>query len=206
MDKENKLLIIGAGGHGRVVADIAALCGYKEIFFLDDNFNDQNVNSNIIGKSAEFEKYLCSHSFVVAVGNNNVRKKIQKMILQRGGHVVSLIHPSAVIGSHVNIGVGTVVMANAVINTGTDIGDGVIINTCSSVDHDCKIGDFSHISVGAHVAGTVNIGDVTMIGAGATVINNVNICADCMIGAGAVVIGDINISGTYVGVPAKNKA
>ena len=118
-------------------------------------------------------------------------------------HIVSLVHPSAVIAPNVKIGVGTVVMAGAVINPWTKIGQGCIINTCASVDHDCRIGDFVHVSVGAHVAGTVIIGDNTWVGAGATVSNNIEIVEDCMIGAGAVVIADITEHGTYVGVPAK---
>ena len=205
MTKENKLLIIGAGGHGRVVADIAILCGYEEVYFLDDNFSEENRKPNVIGKTSDFYKYIDSHKFIVAVGNNCVRKKIQEMILQNGGAVATLIHPSAVVGSNVSIGAGTVVMANAVINAGTAIGNGSIINTCSSVDHDCVVEEFTHVSVGAHVAGTVRIGKLTMIGAGATVINNVDICSDCMIGAGAVVVCDIKDSGTYIGVPARMK-
>ena len=123
-------------------------------------------------------------------------------MINGGANVVSIIHPSAIIGSNVAIGIGTFVAPGAVINTGSTVGKGVIINTCSSVDHDCVIDDFCHISVGARIAGTVEIGHGTFLCAGATVINNHSICSGCVIGAGAVVIKDITESGTYVGVPA----
>ncbi len=191
----NKLVVIGAGGHGRVVADVAKLCGYDDILFLDDS--NSSLSS---GKVSDYIKY--DADFFVAIGNCNVRKKFQNMIVESGRRLAALIHPNAVIGSNVTVGKGTVVMAGAVINTGTTIGEGVIINTSSSVDHDCVIEDFCHISVGAHIAGTVHIGANSMICAGATVINNINICNNCTVGAGAVVIDDIKSSGVYAGVPA----
>ena len=194
----NKIVIIGAGGHGRVVADIARACGYEEIVFLDDA--DRILAS---GKIADFIKYKENASFVVAIGNSKVREKIQNQLLDNGCEIARLIHPNSVIGSNVYIGIGTVVMAGTVINNGARIGDGVIINTSSSVDHDDVIGDYSHVSVGAHLAGTVEVGNHTWIGVGSAVSNNVSICEKCMIGAGAVVVKNIEESGTYIGVPAR---
>ncbi len=194
----NKLVIIGAGGHGRVVRDIASLCGYDDIRFLDDA-----DMPHVSGKISDYVNYAAEADFIVAIGNGAVREKIQSMLTGSGCTVVTLIHPNAVIGSDVSIGDGSVVMAGAVVNTGTTIGDGVIVNTCSSVDHDCVIGDYSHISVGAHLAGSVVVGRAAFVCAGATVINNVSLCGGCVIGAGAVVVRDIEESGTYVGVPAK---
>ena len=197
------LMIIGAGGHGRVIADIAlALNKYSNICFLDDGaHNDSSVN--VVGKVSDYKLYIDNCDFVVAIGNNSVRKRIQSELLSNGAVVATLIHPAAVIGSGVSVGRGTVVMAGAVINANTKIGEGVIINTSSSVDHDCVINDYCHISVGSHLAGTVHVGNKTMIGAGATVINNITICEECLIGAGAVVVRDIAIKGTYVGVPTR---
>lgn len=192
-----KLTIIGASGHGKVVADIARLNGYSGIVFLDD---DESVKEcagyPVIGKSTEAPE----GEVFVAVGNAAIRKQIMERYDERLMPV--LIHPSAVIASDVKIEKGTVVMAGAVINPGTKIGRGVIVNTTSSIDHDCAVGDYVHISVGAHLCGTVHIGNSTWIGAGATISNNINICESCMIGAGAVVIKDIEVPGTYVGVPA----
>lgn len=195
-----KLAIIGASGHGKVVADIARKNGYKEIVFLDD---DESIHEcgdyPVIGKSSEAG--TIDADIIVGIGNTGIRKRIQESIPEE--KLVTLIHPDAVVAENVAIGAGTVVMAGSVINPGVRIGKGCIINTCSSVDHDCVVGDYVHIAVGSHLCGTVSVGDGTWIGAGAIVINNVSICPDCMIGAGAVVIKDIYKEGTYVGIPAE---
>jgi sugar O-acyltransferase (sialic acid O-acetyltransferase NeuD family) len=191
-----KLTILGASGHGKVVADIARLNGYDDINFLDDDDTLLFCGGYpVIGKT---DKPADGDVFI-AVGNSEIRER-----LSQHRRLITLVHPSAVIAKDVEIGKGTVVMAGAVINPGARIGKGCIINTSSSVDHDCVIGDFTHVSVGAHLCGTVNIGKHTWIGAGATISNNVNICGECTIGAGAVVIKDIEKSGTYIGVPAKS--
>lgn len=195
-----KLVIIGASGHGKVVADIAKKNGYHEIVFLDD---DENIHEcggyPVIGRSHEVE--TINADIIVGIGNASIRKKIQQSIPAR--KMATLIHPSAVVAEDVIIGVGTVIMAGAVINSGARIGTGCIVNTCASVDHECNVGDYVHIAVGSHLCGTVSVGDETWIGAGAIVSNNISICSECMIGAGAVVVKDIKESGTYVGVPAK---
>ncbi len=192
------LIIIGASGHGRVVADIASLNGYKTIVFLDDkNYGKDFAGYPVIGKSTDAP----DGDVFVAIGNAEVRKRLMELYRDRTQPV--LIHPNAVAAKDVRIGRGTAVMAGAVINPGAVIGTGCIINTCSSVDHDCIISDYVHVAVGAHLCGTVTVEQGTWIGAGATVINNVGICGGCMIGAGSVVIKDITEKGTYVGVPAK---
>lgn len=192
-----KLVIIGASGHGKVIADIAVKNGYEEIVFLDDNESIKEcVGFPVVGKTTLAPEI--DGDKIVAIGNAKIREKIQKEI-----KTVTLIHPKAVISRRVEIGEGSVIMAGAIINSDVVIGKGCILNTACSVDHDCQIGDFVHISVGAHIAGTCAIGKRTWIGAGATVSNNINICNDCMIGAGAVVIRDIERTGTYVGIPAK---
>lgn len=199
----NNLVIVGASGHGKVIADIAEKVGYTDIVFLDDNPAVKSCgNYKVVGRCKEASSYK-NADFIVAIGNTKIRRKIQAEVTDMGLHIVSLVHPSAVIASNVKMGDGTVVMAGAVINPCTEIGRGCIINTCASVDHDCQIGDYVHVSIGAHVAGTVTIKENTWVGAGATISNNIEIGADCMIGAGAVVIADISEPGTYVGVPAK---
>ena len=151
----NKLIILGAGGHGRVVADVAVTLGYySEILFLDDaDIVEKNIA--VIGKIADFVRYIDSADFFVAVGNNETRKKLFERLKSHDANVVSLVHPNAVVCRDVTLGAGCVVMAGSVVNTGSKIGNGVIINTSSSVDHDCLIGDFSHVSVGVHLAGVV---------------------------------------------------
>lgn len=195
----NKLIIIGASGHGKVIADIALKNGYQDIVFLDDDMNIKECTGfPVVGKTCEAID-MCGDK-IVAIGNAEIRKNISSQI-----STVTLIHPDAVLSRRVEIGEGTAVMAGVVINSDTKIGNGCIINTGASVDHDCEIDDFVHVSVGAHVAGTCQIGEKTWIGAGVTVSNNVNICSGCIIGAGAVVIKDIKEPGTYVGVPVERK-
>ena len=194
----NRLIIIGASGHGKVIADIAFKNGYEDIVFLDDNERiTKCAGFPVIGKTAQAPDM--DGDKIVAIGNAKIRERIQNQI-----ETITLIHPDAVISRRVEIGQGSVVMAGAVINSDVVIGKGCIVNTCASIDHDCKIGDYVHVSVGTHVAGTCVIEKGTWIGAGAVVSNNVRICGDCMIGAGAVVIKDIDEVGTYVGVPARN--
>lgn len=194
------LIIIGASGHGKVVADIAKRCGYRNIVFLDNNPNLSVSGGYPVLGSEDIVDELDGNLFV-AIGNGQVREKLMKRFQQRFFPV--LIHPNATVAEDVEIQCGTVVMAGVVINPGVKIGRGCIVNTSSSVDHDCVVGDFSHISVGAHLSGTVVVGDRVWTGAGATVSNNVNICSNTIIGAGAVVIHDIEEEGTYIGVPAK---
>lgn len=196
-----RIAIIGASGHGKVIADIAIRNGYEDIVFFDDNKKIREcAGLPVVATSEDVDKYP-DYDVIVAIGNAPIREKIHKQVGR--DRLATLIHPQAVISRRVTIGKGTVVMAGAVVNSDTKIGEGCIINTGASVDHDCNIGDFVHVSVGAHVAGTVTVGDGTWIGAGATVSNNVAICGECMIGAGAVVVKNINESGTYIGTPTK---
>ena len=198
------LIIIGAGGHGKVIADIAQkLEKYQTISFLDDGEVQTTMGLSVIGKTADVDKYIHTADIFVAIGNSKVRGEFIERLLSMGASVPVLIHPSAVIGACVEIGSGTAVMAGAVINPCTTIGKGVILNTCSSVDHDCLVDDYCHIAVGVHIAGTVNLSKYIWVGAGATIRNNVTVCADCIIGAGAVVIENITVRGTYIGIPAK---
>lgn len=203
-DVMKNLIIIGAGGHSRVIADIAQKLGkYKTISFLDDGDAKETMGLPIVGKTSDVEKYIDTADVFVAIGNSKGRGDFIDRLLAMGANVPTLIHPSAIIGACVEIGVGTAIMAGAVVNPCSKIGKGVILNTCSSIDHDCIIGDYCHIAVGVHVAGTVILDDRVFLGAGATIINNIKICADCVIAAGAVVIKDIMETGTYIGVPAK---
>lgn len=197
----NRLIIIGAGGHGKVIADNALKNGYTDIYFIDDNATGKVMGFPIIGTSNEIK---ClndgSTDFIVGIGNNVVRKKISETY---DVHWATLIHPSAQIATGVCIGKGTVVMANAVVNACATIGEHCIINTSAIVEHDNVIGDYVHLSPRVALGGTVHIGDLTHIGIGVTVNNNIDVCGGCIVGSGAVVIKTINICGTYVGVPAK---
>lgn len=202
---KDKLIIIGASGHGKVIADIAMkIKKWKSIVFLDDNESVRTcMGLEIIGKIVDAVKYKEEADFFVAIGNNIIREKIQEELIAEGLNLVKLIHPSAVIGTDVEIGIGTAVVAGVVINSSSRIGKGCIINTSSSLDHDNVIEDYVHISPGANLAGTVKVGKRSWLGIGSVVSNNVNICSGCKLGAGAVVVKDITEPGTYVGGPVR---
>ena len=197
----NKLLIIGAGGHGKVVYDIAeSMKKFDEIYFLDDAVKGSFYKSKVIGNVNDVSNYLDDHSFIVAVGNNKVRKSIQEILKKQQAKIEFLIHSSVIISNSVTIGEGTVVMPNVVVNADAKIGAGAILNTACVIEHDCNIGDFCHISPNATICGTVNMGQNTWIGAGSTVINNINICDNVIIGANSVVVSNVQNADIYKGV------
>ena len=202
---KDMLIIIGASGHGKVVADIAIkLNKWQSIVYFDDDDSIKTcMGLQVIGKTVDAIKYKDKAEFFIAIGNNLIRERIYKELENIGIETITLIHPSAIIGNDVEIGLGTVVMAGTVINSSSRIGKSCIINTSSSVDHDNLIGDFVHIAPGVRLAGTVKVGNGSWLGIGSVVSNNLSICSNCKLGAGAVVVKDIEESGTYIGVPTK---
>lgn len=198
---DRRLIIIGAGGHGKVVADAAWKMGYRNIAFIDDRAVGECMLFPILGTTDMLESLDDGRTdFVIAVGDNKIRRKIAQ---SHAVHWVSIVHPSAQIGLMNIIGKGTVILAGVVINSFSHIGAHCIINTGAIVEHDNEIEDYVHISPRAVLGGTVRVGECTHVGIGATVKNNTKICSDCVIGAGAVVVRNITESGTYVGVPAR---
>lgn len=200
------VIIIGAGGHAKVIADIIYKSGDNLIGFLDDNLANKGkeiyLGKKVIGTTKDIEIYNKNY-FIIGIGNNSIRKKINN---ENNLKLYSAIHPSAIIAEDVKIGTGSVIMAGVVINPGTVIGKNCIINTSSSLDHDNLLEDYVHISPGAHLAGTVTIKEGTWICTGAVVKNNITIGKNNIIGAGCVVIKDIiEENGTYIGVPARRK-
>lgn len=198
-----KVVIIGAGGHAKVIADIVIKSGDIVVGFLDDNLEKDAIiidNYKVIGKIDDCLKLKQDNElyFIIAIGDNITRKNIAE---KYNLNYYIAIHPTAVIGMQAQIENGTVIMANACINSNTKVGKHCIINTGVIVEHDNVIENYVHISPNATLCGTVVIGECTHIGAGSTIKNNVTIINNCIIGAGAVVVKDINESGTYVGVP-----
>ncbi|MET3319938.1 UNVERIFIED_ORG: sugar O-acyltransferase (sialic acid O-acetyltransferase NeuD family) [Peribacillus simplex] len=202
---KNKLLIIGASGHGKVIADIAVKMNkWQSIAFLDDNENiKSSMGIEVIGKSTDVFSHIQNYDIFVGIGDNSTREKVQGKLEAKGVNIPTLIHPTAVIGEKVELAPGTVVMAGVVVNCCTIIGKGCIINTGATIDHDNTIEDFVHISPGAHLAGTVKVGQGSWLGIGSIVSNNINISNGCKIGAGAVVVKDITEYGSYIGIPAR---
>ncbi len=202
---KDRLLIIGASGHGKVVADVALKMNkWPTIAFLDDNEDlKESMGMQVIGKSTDVNKYIVDSDIFVAIGNNATREKIMNELELVSASIPVLVHPNVVLGEQVELGSGTVVMAGVVINSSTRIGKGCIINTGATIDHDNVVEDFVHISPGVNTAGTVRIGCGTWLGIGSKVSNNVNITSGCIVGAGAVVVKHITEPGTYFGVPAR---
>lgn len=204
----SKLLILGAGGHGKVIAEIAELSKkFNTISFLDDC----NIGSNICGHTVigTFNDYInllneFNYAFV-AIGNNTVRLELTQKLISMGYKVPTLIHPQSIISRYSSIGIGTAIMAGAIVNPCCTIGKACIINTSSSVDHDCTIEDGVHISPGAHVCGTVNISCCAWVCTGSTIINNTNIGSNSIIAAGATVICDVPSNALVAGTPAEIK-
>lgn len=199
------LVIIGASGHGKVVADIAIkLDEWHKIVYLDD---DESIKTcmglQVIGRTVDAIKYKDNADFFIAIGNNTIRERIYNYLEELGISPITLVHPNAIIGFDVDIGLGTVIMAGTVINSSSRIGKGCIVNTCSSLDHDNIIEDFVHISPGSKLAGTVRIGKRSWLGIGCVVSNNLSICSDCILGAGTVVVKNIDFSGKYIGIPSR---
>lgn len=201
-----RLAIIGASGHGKVVADVAIKSGWREIFFFDDAWPSLKFNgiwpihgdsSNLFAAIEDFD------GIVVAIGNNSIRLKKSYKIESISSKLVALIHPAAYIANNVSIGKGSVVFAGAIIQPETIIGIACIVNTAATIDHDCFLKDGVHVAPGSHIAGGVSIGKCSWIGIGSTVNQNLSIGAGVIVGAGAAVINDIPDNTTVVGIPAR---
>lgn len=206
------IVIIGAGGHAKVVVDII-LKRKKElreelniIGFLDDDYKNLKYkkifNIPILGKINLIKEFKNKdYYYIIAIGNNIIREKIVKENLELKYYTA--IHPSAIIGSEVEIKDGTVVMANVVVNSYSKIGKHCILNTASIVEHDNVIGDYVHISPNSTLCGGVKIDKYTWIGAGSTIIQEINIGENSMIGAGSIVLKKINKNIKVIGNPAR---
>ena len=188
-----KLAIIGAGGHGRVVGEIALLNRHKTIHFFDDNVNKiKKYQFKIAGNIDQLRKNLNNYDyFFVAIGDNNTRYEQTLWLRKKKVSIVSLIHPKSTISQFSSIGRGSCVMANSVINPGTFIKEGVIINTSSSIDHDCLIEDYAHISPNCSLSGNVSVGKFTHLGTATSVHPGINIGNNVKIGIGSKIYKNI---------------
>ncbi len=192
--------IIGANGHAKVIATILfeeekAISGVWD----DNSLIETMCSLPIMGNVAAFSQ-LKSDDFIIAIGNNTIRKKIAAKLIQTKALA---IHPTSAVAKSATIGFGSVLMANTSVNADAHIGQHVIINTNASVDHDCILGDFVHISPQVGLAGNVRVGEGTHIGIGAVVIQGIKIGKWVTVGAGAIVIKDVPDYAVVVGNPAK---
>ncbi|MEZ8819381.1 acetyltransferase [Vibrio sp. 10N.222.54.A1] len=197
--------ILGASGHGKVIAEIAELNGYHNIVFFDDRWPSlKSVEHwSVSGDTSTLLSNVKEYDLaVVAIGHNATRCSKQRELTSAGANFGVLAHPKAVISKYANIGIGSVVMANAVVNPFSHIGVSCIINTGSTVDHDCKLAEGVHISPGVNLAGGVEVGKNTWIGIGSQVKQLVVIGCDTVVGAGSTVINNVPNFKTVVGSPA----
>lgn len=201
------LLIIGAGGHGKVVADTAMRMGkWDNIAFLDDRYPEITsvLHFPVLGKVDESLPFQGTYQdVVVAVGDNRLRVELIRRFLGCRFRLPIIIHPQAFVSRFSDIGHGSVVFAQAAINAGAAAGIGCIINTGATVDHDCLLGCGVHVSPGVHIAGEVKIGDYTWLGIGSTIIQRCSIGSNVTVGAGAAIIKDVPNDVTTVGVPGR---
>lgn len=201
-------MILGAGGHGKVVADAAMSSGnWEEIAFLD---NDREL-TNVLGMPVlgGFESYMehkenYSAAFV-AIGNNITRMIWLDRLERAGFEIPSIIHPSSTISRFSQIERGSVIMAGVVVNASARVGKGCILNTSSSIDHDCTLEHGVHISPGVNLSGTVHVKSCSWLGVGSKVLNNLTIGFNVIVAAGTIVIKDIPDNVMVAGIPAKIK-
>lgn len=202
----SRLAVLGASGHGKVVADTAECCGWERIEFFDDAWPGLLKNGawEVVGDTATLLATLDKYDgVVVAIGNNKIRQAKLAQLKALGASLATLLHPAATCSQYATVGEGSVVFAAAVINADANIGSGAILNTGCSVDHDCVLGTCVHISPGVRLAGGVTVQELTWVGIGASVRQLVNIGSQVMIAAGAVVVTDVPNNVTVAGVPAR---
>lgn len=203
------LLIVGAGGHGKVVADAALVRGsWEEIAFVDDRAIEiQSVLSlQVLGTTALLSGLRGRFSAaIVAIGGASERIRLLEHCRTLGFELPPVVHPSATVSRFASLEVGCVVCAQAVVNPGSRLGAGCIVNTAASVDHDCELGSGVHVCPGARLAGNVRVGNRTWIGIASCVRQGVEIGSDVMVAAGSVVVADVTSGLTIMGVPARPK-
>ena len=198
--------VLGASGHGKVLAEIAELNGYSKVVFYDDAWpNKTSLEAwPVEGGSTELLKSTFQYDIVlVAIGNNEIRYQKYLQLQSVSAKMPALIHPSAIISRYSCIGDGSIVMAGAIVNPFVTIGSAVIVNTGATIDHDCNIRDGVHISPKASLAGNVEIEKLSWVGIGALVKQSIKIGKSVTVGAGSTVVKNIDDSLVVVGTPAR---
>ena len=208
-DREARpVLVLGAGGHGRVVVQALRSAGRIVAGFLDDDRTKTGTEVDGcpgLGTSEDAEALTAElgAALLVGLGDNAQRGERQRGFEASGLPLTIAIDPSAVVAPNVEIGAGTVILPGAVVNTGARLGAGCVINTSASLDHDTVVGDYAHLSPGVITSGGVRVGDLAWLGAGAIVMPGLQVGTQAIVGAGALVREDVKSGATVVGVPAR---
>ena len=201
----NAIVVYGAGGHGKVVAEMLTAGGRTVEGFLDDNSSLRG--SSVLGLPVYLaEEWLRAHpgtQVALGVGNNVAREHVATRVRHSGSRILTVIHPASIVARSARIGEGAAIMPAAVVNPESEIGEGVIINTGAIVEHDVRVGRYAHLSPNSAAGGGAQIGPYTHIGMGASLLPLKKVGASCVVGAGAVVISDIPDGQIAYGVPAK---
>lgn len=204
-----RLLVYGAGGHGKVVADVGRSAGFDVVGFIDDD--PERQRSGVWGLPVTSWARLLAERASVAgtwialgIGDNEAREHCHGRLLAAGFEVATLLHASAVVAPTARVGEGSVVMALAAVNPDAEIGVGAILNTGSTVEHDCRVGRFVHLSPKCVLGGAAQVGDRTHVGMGAVVFPGIVVGASVRVGAGSVVHRTVPDGLTVVGVPARS--
>lgn len=203
-----KLLVIGAGGHAKVVIDVARAAGFDPIAALDPAAVGGHCNGvKIVGGDDLAAQMFAEglQSAAVAIGDNQLRCRIAERLSSIGFNFPTLIHPSAVISESAQIGPGTVVMPNAVVNADASVGDFVIVNSAAVVEHDCVLGRGAHVAPGTRLGGCVLVGRAALVGIGTAVRPGASIGDCAMVGAGSAVIADVPANCVATGSPARTR-
>lgn len=198
--------LIGYSGHAFVVAYVLRQSGYKLIGYFEKKSIDTNLlQLDYLGFEGDedFKLKIRNTSVFPAIGNNQIRKRIMMLIMEKGIRIALAVSPKANLSNHIKIGTGTLVCPGVCINPFTIVGTGVILNTGAIIEHECSIGDFAHIAPGAVLAGNVHIGELSFIGANSVVKQGIKIGENVIIGAGAVVLKNIPDNEIWIGNPAK---
>ncbi|MEA2329714.1 MAG: hypothetical protein QOE68_4673 [Thermoanaerobaculia bacterium] len=190
-----RIVIVGAGSQGAIVADILERAGTPAVGFVDDT-----PGKNVLGTIDDL-RTIAHDAIIVAIGDNRLRRGLVERLAHE--RLATAIHPFTSISPSARIGEGSMISAGAIVSPNAVVGRGVILNTKASVDHDSVVGDFSHISLGSTIGAKVHIGAETLIAPGATVVSGMTVGARSVIGAGAVVVREIPDDVTAFGVPAR---
>lgn len=208
MDQSNEVLVVGGGGHAKVIIDILELQKEFTIAGIIDQKERVGQYLNdipIIGDDSQLEEFFWKglRRAAVAIGDNRRRTNLYEYLRGLGFKFVNMIHPSAIIAASAHLSIGTAIMPGAILNPDCLIKENVIINTKASVDHDCIVMEHCHIAPGCTLAGGVSVGAGTLIGAGTTVLPGIKIGSWSIIGAGSLVVSAIPDRVVVYGVPAR---